>query len=93
MRTTIFLCLAVIFTSCSADKKPSPPGGYSYCSYCDGTGYDSYILGGIISEECTACFGSGYIQNSPSFKSSHAHIDEKIPWNECDICGLHKVYW
>ena len=23
----------------------------------------------------------------------HTHIDEHIPWNECDICGKHKVYW
>lgn len=32
--------------------------------------------------------------NNPSFKSSnHVHIDEHIPWNNCDICGKHKVDW
>lgn len=23
----------------------------------------------------------------------HIHIDEHIPWNLCDVCGLHKVHW
>jgi len=30
----------------------------------------------------------------PTFKGSgHVHVDEHIPWNECDICGKHKLYW
>lgn len=28
-----------------------------------------------------------------SFKGKCYHVDKKIPWNECDKCGLHKVYW
>ena len=47
-------------TSCSADKKSLPPNGYLYCGYCHGTGYDYYYLGGLISEECSSCGGSGY---------------------------------
>ena len=31
-------------------------------------------------------------QRNINFKH-HTHIDEHIPWNECDICGKHKVYW
>ena len=87
-------------TSCSADKKSLPPNGYLYCGYCHGTGYDYYYLGGLISEECSSCGGSGYGVNPnystgmPTFKGSgHVHVDKHIPWNECDICGKHKLYW
>lgn len=30
---------------------------------------------------------------SLSFNGKCSHVDNKIPWNECDKCGLHKVYW
>ena len=53
-------------SSCSADKRALPPDGYSYCRYCHGTGYDYYYLGGLISEECCSCGGSGYSLNPSS---------------------------
>lgn len=94
--TTLFLFL----TSCSADKKSLPSDEYLYCGYCHGTGYDYYYLGGLISKECYSCGGSGYGLNPynpsgmPTFKGSrHVHVDEHIPWNECDICKKHKLYW
>ena len=77
-----------------------PPDGYLYCGYCHGTGYDYYYLGGLISEECTSCSGSGYGLNPnsstgmPVFKGSgHVHVDEELPWKECDICKKHELYW
>ena len=89
-----------IMTSCSADKKSLPPDGYLYCGYCHGTGYDYYYLGGLISEECTSWSGSGYGLNPnsstgmPVFKGSgHVHVDEELPWKECDICKKHELYW
>lgn len=92
--------LAGLLSSCSAEKKPTPPQGYLYCGYCQGTGYEYCYLDGLVSKECFACSGSGYGQDpnyhygSPSFRgSSHEHIDKHVPWNECDICGKHKVYW
>ena len=30
---------------------------------------------------------------NPNFKGKCNHVDKHIPWNECDNCGLHKVYW
>ena len=102
MISWILLMIAFLSTmsSCSADKRALPPDGYSYCRYCHGTGYDYYYLGGLISEECSSCGGSGYSLNPsyptgmPIFKGrGHTHIDKKIPWNECDICSLHTVYW
>ena len=92
--------LTALLSSCSAEKKPLPPQGYMYCAYCHGTGYEYCYLGGLISDECDACGGSGYglnpnsLSDSPTFRGNrHVHIDEHIPWNECDICGKHKVYW
>ncbi len=78
----------VLFASCSADRKPLPPVGYSYCGYCDGTGYEDYYLGGLWTEECDACFGSGYCENlkgsmtSPSFRGN----DD----GPCHYCGAKK---
>lgn len=32
-------------------------------------------------------------ENNVSFKGKCNHVDNHIPWKECDKCGLHKVYW
>ena len=30
----------------------------------------------------------------PVFKGSgHVHVDEELPWKECDICKKHELYW
>ena len=49
---------------------------------------------------CTSCSGSGYGLNPnsstgmPVFKGSgHVHVDEELPWKECDICKKHELYW
>lgn len=34
-----------------------------------------------------------YNSNSLNFKGKCIHVDKRIPWNECDKCKLHKVYW
>ena len=52
------------------------------------------------SDDSPAWLSGGYEANPYSNSShlsfhgsGHIHIDEKNPWNNCDICGLHKVYW
>ena len=43
-------------------------------------------------QEFTVCEHSN-VKSSLNFKGKCNHVDKKIPWNECDKCGLHKVYW
>lgn len=38
-------------------------------------------------------YGDRSGENNVSFKGRCNHVDNHIPWNECDKCGLHKVYW
>lgn len=55
--------------------------------------FDLYANGQKIA---TGQWGVIQIEGSiVSFKSAprHVHIDKHIPWNMCDICGKHKVYW
>ena len=37
--------------------------------------------------------GDGQAGREINFRGGHVHVDDKLPWNECDICGKHKVYW
>lgn len=57
----------------------------------------TFVLNLIIFSACGSS-NEEYNRNSevgynPSFTGNHYHVDNHIPWNECDICGLHKVYW
>lgn len=37
--------------------------------------------------------GDGEAGREINFKGKCNHVDDHIPWKECDKCGLHKVYW
>lgn len=37
--------------------------------------------------------GDGQAGREINFRGGHVHVDDKLPWNECDICSKHKVYW
>ena len=47
----------------------------------------SKVVKQISNRECSE------VHTNISFKGKCNHVDKKIPWSECDKCGLHKVYW
>ena len=57
--------------------------------------YVTYPNGQSVFWECPNT-DIAYSQSNVSFGQKNGkcyHVDKKIPWNECDKCGLHKVYW
>lgn len=96
----LMLMFISALTSCSTDKKPIPSNGYLYCAYCDGTGYDYYYLGGLISEECSSCYGSGYVKapygstkGSPIYQYSPSFQGKAKRRGSCNITSHHCPYY
>jgi hypothetical protein len=64
---------------------------FSSCSGCESNASRYYDVN--VDLDGDGDYGDRSGRKDPSFKGGHTHIDQHIPWNECDICGKHKVYW
>ncbi len=60
--------------------------GFSSSSFCEEV--ISRLHNKNVKVESSDCCGEHH-----SSKGKCIHIDKHIPWNLCDKCGLHKVYW
>lgn len=65
--------------------------GFSSCSSCEEHASRLYDIN--VDLDGDGDVGDRGGEYNPSFKGKCVHVDNKIPWNECDRCGLHKVYW
>lgn len=64
---------------------------FSSCSSCEENASRYYDIN--VDLDGDGDVGDRGGEYNPSFKGKCKHIDNKIPWNQCDKCGLHKVYW
>ena len=64
---------------------------FSSCSSCEENASRLYDINVDLDNDGDAGDRSG--NYNPSFKGKCNHVDDHIPWNECDKCKLHKVYW
>lgn len=80
----IFLFSIIIAALNSPAEKAIPSSGYSNCITCEGTGYNYYYFGGLLSKPCPVCEGSGVRQNDvisiPSVVSN-IRVEQKFNLN------------